>query len=57
MLYVRMADKLARTARWIESFDGGIEKLRKIIIDDELGICDELDKEMAELVDTYVDEW
>lgn len=25
MLYIRMADRLVRTARWIEQFDGGIE--------------------------------
>lgn len=57
MLYVRMADKLMRTARWIEQFDGGIDKLRRIIIDDELGICEDLDREMDELVASYVDEW
>jgi nitrite reductase (NAD(P)H) len=46
-----------RTARWVESFDGGIERLKKIIIDDELGICADLDKEMDDLVGTYYDEW
>lgn len=57
MLYIRMADKLMRTARWMEQFDGGVEKLRKIIIDDELGIGEDLDREMEELVASYVDEW
>jgi nitrite reductase (NAD(P)H) len=50
MFYIKTADKLTRTARWLENFEGGLEKLRKIIIDDELGICDELDKEMNALV-------
>jgi nitrite reductase (NAD(P)H) len=34
----------------MESFDGGIDKLKKIILEDELGICDELDKAMDALV-------
>lgn len=57
MFYIRTADRLMRTARWIETFEGGIEKLKKIIIDDELGICADLDREMDALVGTYVDEW
>lgn len=57
MFYIRTADRLVRTARWIEQFDGGIEKLKRIIIDDELGIGADLDAEMDALVGTYVDEW
>jgi nitrite reductase (NAD(P)H) len=57
MFYIQTADKLTRTARWMENFDGGLEKLRKIIIDDELGICDQLDKDMQALVGTYECEW
>jgi nitrite reductase (NAD(P)H) len=57
MYYIRTADKLMRTARWIEQMQGGIERLKKIIIDDELGICADLDREMDELVGTYYDEW
>lgn len=33
------------------------QKLRRVIIDDELGICQELDALMDNLVGTYVDEW
>ncbi|CAE6377557.1 unnamed protein product, partial [Rhizoctonia solani] len=57
MFYIRTADKLMRTARWIEQFEGGIEKLKKIILDDELGICADLDREMDSLVGTYQCEW
>lgn len=39
-----------RTARWIEQFEGGIEKLKKIILEDELGICAELDRYMDAIV-------
>ncbi|BGP40530.1 hypothetical protein JCM10449v2_004492 [Rhodotorula kratochvilovae] len=57
MLYIRTADKLQRTAPWVESFEGGVDKLRKILIDDELGICADLEAEMDNLIGTYKDEW
>jgi len=57
MYYIHTADKLMRTARWVEQFEGGIERLKKILLDDELGICEELEKEMEALVGTYYDEW
>ncbi|PIL30050.1 hypothetical protein GSI_07962 [Ganoderma sinense ZZ0214-1] len=57
MYYIRTADKLMRTARWLENMEGGIEKLRKVILDDALGICSDLEREMGELVGTYFDEW
>jgi nitrite reductase (NAD(P)H) len=57
MLYIQTADKLMRTARWLESFEGGVERLRKIVVDDELGICGELDKAMQQLVGGFECEW
>ncbi|KAG6806586.1 hypothetical protein H0H93_002754, partial [Arthromyces matolae] len=51
------ADRLERTARWIERMEGGIEKLRKVILQDELGICKNLEAMMDNLVSTYEDEW
>lgn len=57
MYYIHTADKLMRTARWVEQFDGGIERLKKILLDDALGICEDLEREMGELVGTYADEW
>lgn len=57
MLYIRTADRLVRTAPWVASFEGGIEKLKKIILEDELGICADLEAEMHTLVGTYEDEW
>ena len=51
------ADRLMRTARWIESFDGGIAKLRDIILNDSLGICADLERYMDEYVGSYFDEW
>jgi nitrite reductase (NAD(P)H) len=57
MFYIRTAEKLQRTAPWVESFEGGLEKLKRILIDDELGICKDLDAEMDALIGTYEDEW
>ncbi|GAB1515804.1 nitrite reductase large subunit NirB [Actinophytocola sp. KF-1] len=57
MFYVRTADRLQRTAAWIEAMDGGIEHLREVIVDDKLGICEDLDAAMAKHVESYADEW
>ncbi|MBU1620379.1 MAG: nitrite reductase large subunit NirB [Gammaproteobacteria bacterium] len=57
MLYIRTADRLQRTSVWMEKLDGGLDYLRKVIIDDELGIAAELENQMAALVNTYACEW
>jgi nitrite reductase (NADH) large subunit len=57
MFYIRTADRLQRTAPWQEDFEGGLDRLREIIVDDALGICDELDAHMSRHIDTYEDEW
>ncbi|HOZ59098.1 MAG TPA: nitrite reductase large subunit NirB [Nakamurella multipartita] len=57
MLYVREADKLQRTARWVEERPGGVEELRRVIVDDTLGIGAELEAAMQRHADSYVDEW
>ncbi|GAC1608744.1 MAG: nitrite reductase large subunit NirB [Mycobacteriales bacterium] len=57
MFYVFTADRLQRTASWLEALDGGLEHLRSVIMDDALGICDELDEAIARHVDGYRDEW
>ncbi len=57
MYYVRTADRLQRTAPWIESLDGGVEHLRDVIVNDTLGVCADLDAAMALHVDSYQDEW
>jgi nitrite reductase (NADH) large subunit len=57
MFYVRTADRLQRTAAWIEAMDGGIDHLREVIVDDSLGICDELEAAMERHVESYADEW
>ena len=57
MYYIRTADRLQRTAAWIEALDGGLDHLRAVIVDDSLGLADELDAAMAGHVASYADEW
>lgn len=57
MYYIQTADRLTRTSVWLEKLEGGIQRLREIIIDDALGICAELEQQMQFLVDTYRCEW
>lgn len=57
MFYIKTADKLQRTSKWRESLDGGLEYLQAVIIEDSLGIADELEAQMQLLVDNYVCEW
>ena len=57
MYYISTADKLTRTAVWIEQMEGGIDRLREIVVEDKLGICDELERRMQFLVDSYRCEW
>ncbi|MEU4644867.1 nitrite reductase large subunit NirB [Micromonospora sp. NPDC023814] len=57
MYYIRTADRLQRTAAWIEAMDGGLDHLRAVVVDDSLGLCAELDAAMARHVESYSDEW
>lgn len=57
MFYIRTADRLERTAPWLERLEGGLDHLCAVVMDDSLGICAELDELMARHVETYEDEW
>ena len=57
MFYIRTADRLERTATWFSKLEGGIDYLRRVLIDDSLGICAELEADMAKHVETYECEW
>ena len=57
MYYIFTAEKLTRTATWLENMAGGIDHLKDVVLDDKLGICDELERRMQHLVDTYQCEW
>ncbi len=57
MFYIRTADRLQRTARWIENLEGGLDYLKQVILDDSLGINSDLDQQIERLVGNYQCEW
>jgi nitrite reductase (NADH) large subunit len=57
MFYIRTADRLQRTSVWLENLEGGLDYLKRVVIDDELGIAAELEADMARVIDSYQCEW
>ncbi len=57
MYYIRTADRMQRTARWMDDLDGGLEHVRDVVINDSLGIAADLETAMARHVEHYEDEW
>lgn len=57
MFYVRTAERLQRTSVWMEGLEGGLDYLREVIADDKLGLGDELEAQMANIIGTYQCEW
>ncbi len=57
MYYIRTADRLQRTAPWVDSLDGGLDRLKAVVVDDVLGLGSELEASMERHVATYFDEW
>ncbi len=57
LYYIRTADRLQRTAPWVESLEGGLDRVRAVVVDDVLGLGSELEAAMARHVEGYEDEW
>ena len=55
MYYIRTADRLQRTAGWVE--DLGMDRLREVVIDDALGLAADFEEAVARHVDGYACEW
>jgi nitrite reductase (NADH) large subunit len=55
--YVRSADRLQRTASWIESLDGGLDHVRDVVVDDSLGLAATMEQMMEDHVASYECEW
>ena len=47
MYYVRTADRLERTATWLEKLEAGLDHARQAVLEDSLGIGADLDADMA----------
>jgi len=57
MYYVRTAERLERTAPWLERLEGGIDQVKRVVIDDVLGLAAEFEADMDRHVATYECEW
>ncbi len=57
MFYVKTGKRLQRTSVWMENLEGGLDYLRKVVMEDYLGVADELEAQMALVVNTYECEW
>jgi nitrite reductase (NADH) large subunit len=57
MYYIRTADRLQRTAPWMEGLEGGLDHLREVIIDDSLGLAAEFEEAMDRHAAEYSCEW
>src|SRR3954463_7434683 len=55
MYYIRTADRLQRTAPWVESL--GLQHVRDVVCDDSLGLAREFEAAMERHVATYQCEW
>ncbi|GAB2981040.1 nitrite reductase large subunit NirB [Nocardioides montaniterrae] len=56
MYYIRTADRLQRTAYWMDEI-GGLDRVREVVVDDSLGLGAELESAMAAHIGSYFDEW
>jgi len=57
MYYVRTADRLERTATWQRTLEGGLDQVRRVVVEDALGIAADLEADMAAVVEAYECEW
>ena len=57
MFYVRTADRLQRTAPWVEGLEGGLDHLRDVVCNDSLGLAAEFEEAVARHVAGYACEW
>ncbi|CAJ1410391.1 unnamed protein product [Effrenium voratum] len=57
MFYISTAKHLQRTAPWLAELEGGIEYLKKVVIEDSLGIAADLEELMANNRGNFKCEW
>ncbi|PLA74963.1 nitrite reductase (NAD(P)H) [Hydrogenovibrio sp. SC-1] len=57
MFYIKTADRLQRTASWMDNLEGGLSYLQEVVIQDSLGIGESLEDQMKRLRETYECDW
>ena len=57
MFYVKTADRLQRTSVWMDNLEGGLDYLKEVVLEDKLGLAEELEAQMEAIVGTFQCEW
>jgi nitrite reductase (NADH) large subunit len=57
MFYIRTADRLQRTSTWLDNLEGGLDYVKQVVLEDKLGIANELEADMARVIAGYECEW
>ena len=57
MFYIKTADRLQRTATWLDNLEGGIEYVKKVVIEDSLGLGAQFEAQMEALHQSYRCDW
>ncbi len=57
MFYIKTADRLQRTATWLENLEGGLAYLQDVVINDSLNIAEELESQLQTLREGYACDW
>ncbi len=57
MFYIKTAEPLTRTATWLNKLEGGLAYLRDVVVNDCLGIGEQLELEMQQTLAVYSCEW
>jgi nitrite reductase (NADH) large subunit len=57
MYYIHTADRLQRTAPWVESLEGGLDHVHEVVCEDSLGLAEEFEAAMERHVENYKCEW
>lgn len=57
MFYIRTAEPLNRTSVWLNKLEGGMDYLIDVVVNDCLGIGEDLEKDMQALIASYHCEW
>ncbi|MEM9896054.1 MAG: nitrite reductase large subunit NirB [Bacteroidota bacterium] len=57
MFYIRTAEPLNRTSVWLNKLDGGLNYVIDVVVNDSLGIGEELEKDMQAYIAAYHCEW
>ncbi|NOU61259.1 nitrite reductase large subunit NirB [Marinifilum caeruleilacunae] len=57
MYYIKTAEPLTRTSKWLSNLEGGLKYLQDVVINDCLSIGDKLETEMDQVLSHYKCEW